>query len=89
MSEVVATAASTSASAAPPSTSRAAIHSTEVWITKAAVPSNPLVGRLSYHEFRYERAGASKDHALSSHLRVSSTTEVMEMFRFDGSRWVY
>lgn len=58
--------------------------------TKASgVPSNPFVGKLVYHEFRYERTGASKDRALSSHPRVLSTTEVMEIFRFDGSRWVY
>jgi hypothetical protein len=55
----------------------------------SGVPSNPFVGKLTYKELRYERAGSSKDGALSSQPRVLSTTEVMEIFRFDGSRWVY
>jgi len=56
---------------------------------ESGVPSNPFVGKLVYQELRYERAGASKDRALTSQPRVLSTTEVMEIFRFDGSRWVY
>jgi hypothetical protein len=55
----------------------------------SGVASNPFVGKLVYQELRYERAGSSKDHALSSEPRVLSSTEVMEIFRFDGSRWVY
>jgi hypothetical protein len=55
----------------------------------SGVPSNPFVGKLVYQEMRYERSGASKDRALTSQPRVLSTTEVMEIFRFDGRRWVY
>jgi hypothetical protein len=55
----------------------------------SGVPSNPFVGKLVYQELRYERSGASKDGALTGQPRVLSSTEVMEIFRFDGSRWVY
>jgi hypothetical protein len=55
----------------------------------SGVPSNPFVGKLVYSELRYQRAGATRERALASEPRVLEQTEVMEIFRFDGSRWVY
>jgi hypothetical protein len=55
----------------------------------SGLPSNPFVGKLVYEEHRYERAGESRADALASPPRVVSALVVMEIFRFDGSRWVY
>jgi hypothetical protein len=55
----------------------------------SGAPSTPLVGKLVYQELRYERSGASKGGALTNPPRVLSRIVVMEIFRFDGSEWVY
>jgi hypothetical protein len=53
------------------------------------VPSNPYVGKLIYKELRYRRSGTSLKRALSNPPQLLGATQVMEIFRFDGSKWVY
>jgi hypothetical protein len=53
------------------------------------VPSNPYVGKLVYKEFRYRITGPSMKRALTSKPQLLGATQVMEIFRFDGSNWVY
>ncbi len=53
------------------------------------VPSNPYVGKLVYKELHYRRAGSSLKRALTSKPQLLGATQVMEIFRFDGSKWVY
>jgi len=53
------------------------------------VPSNPFIGKLVYHELRYKRSGATPERAQSGDAKVLEAVEVMEIFRFDGKRWVY
>ncbi len=56
---------------------------------ETGVPSNPFIGKLVYHELRYRRAGATPERAHGGDASVLEQVEVMEIFRFDGSRWVY
>lgn len=53
------------------------------------VAENPYVGKLLYHELRYEKAGAERASARAAEPSVVATTEILEIFRFDGTRWVY
>jgi hypothetical protein len=50
---------------------------------------NPYVGRLVYHEIRYRHAGPTASEARRNMAAEVTRTEVMEIFRFDGQRWVY
>ena len=56
---------------------------------ETGVPSNPFIGKLVYHEMRYRRAGATPERAQTADASVLEQVEVMEIFRFDGTRWVY
>lgn len=47
------------------------------------------VGKLVYSEYVMQKWGASLQAARSSRARIAATTEVMELFRFDGTRWRY
>ncbi len=49
----------------------------------------PLVGRLGYHEIRYQKAGGTKSRARKSSPRELYRIEVTELFRYDGSSWRY
>ncbi len=53
------------------------------------VASNPYVGKLVYTERAVRRTGATKSKARSGSVQVVSEVEVMEIFRYDGKRWVY
>lgn len=53
------------------------------------VPSNPYVGKLVYKELRYRITGPSLKRALTSKPQLLGATQVMEIFRYDGSNWVY
>ena len=55
--------------------------------TKAGRTSS--IGKLVYHELRIRRAGRTADVARKSKPRVLERIEVMEIFRYDGSRWLY
>jgi hypothetical protein len=52
-------------------------------------PGKPGVGILVYMEKRYRRAGADVVKARSSDPAVVSQVEVTELFKFDGTRWIY
>jgi hypothetical protein len=56
---------------------------------ETGVPSNPFIGKLVYHELRYQRAGATPERAHTADANVLEQVEVMEIFRFDGTKWVY
>ncbi len=56
---------------------------------ETGVPSNPFIGKLVYQEMRYRRAGATPERAQTADASVLERVEVMEIFRFDGTRWVY
>jgi hypothetical protein len=47
------------------------------------------IGKLVYHELRYRKTGPTARKAAKSPLNVIERVEVLEIFRHDGSRWVY
>jgi hypothetical protein len=53
------------------------------------VPQNPYVGKLVYRELRYQKAARKRAVVRSAKPSVVASTEILEIFRFDGSRWVY
>ena len=55
----------------------------------SGVASNPFIGKLVYHEYQFRRTGPTAAGARSSASSVVQSVEVMEIFRFDGTRWVY
>jgi hypothetical protein len=52
-------------------------------------PAAPFVGKLVYHEIRYSKSGASPAAAQKVEPRELYRIEVMELFRYDGSAWLY
>jgi hypothetical protein len=52
-------------------------------------PENPLVGRLVYHELLYRKTSAELASVFDSVAEVIWSTEVLELFRYNGSRWLY
>jgi len=58
-------------------------------VKKTGVPANPFVGKLVYYEVRYRKAGKTREAARASRPRALERVEVLELFRFDGKRWVY
>lgn len=57
--------------------------------TSTVVPGRPSAGKLVYREILYQKAGETPASAQRSQPAVLQTTEVMEVFRFDGRRWTY
>ena len=57
--------------------------------TPTGKPVTPLVGRLGYHEIRYQKSGATRAGAKKSKPRELYRIEVTELFRYDGKSWVY
>lgn len=49
----------------------------------------PFVGQLVYEEIVYRRQGKSPNDARASKPTVAGRIQVMEIFKFNGSRWVY
>lgn len=60
-------------------------HTCTVKNGTASVP----VGTIRYLEVRYEKQGSSIEQAEHSRPRPVETTEVTEIFRFSGGKWVY
>ena len=50
---------------------------------------NPFVGKMVYSEGPYRKIGATREAARKNQPQAMTQTEVMEIFRYDGSRWVY
>ena len=57
--------------------------------TSRVTPGKPAVGKLVYQEILYEKVGSSAADAQQSRPAVLQTTEVMEVFRYDGHDWKY
>ena len=58
-------------------------------VARIPQPGKPGVGILVYMELRYRRSGSDAMQARSSQPAVLSQVEVTELFRFDGTRWLY
>ena len=58
-------------------------------VQPTGVTTNPFVGRLVYYEMRYQKAGKTRQTAGASRPRALEQIEVLEIFRYDGTRWVY
>lgn len=52
-------------------------------------PSSPWIGQIVYEEFVYRTWGASPKAARRSKPEVAARTQVLEIFKFDGAKWVY
>lgn len=52
-------------------------------------PSAPFVGHLVYEEIVYRKKGASPKDARGSEPEPAVRTRVMEIFKFDGVKWVW
>lgn len=52
-------------------------------------PGAPPVGIMSYRELRYRESGPTPAEALERPPEVVDVTEVVEIFRYAGGRWVY
>jgi hypothetical protein len=57
--------------------------------TGVVTPGRPAVGKLVYQEIVYQKRGATPAAAKSAEPAVLRTTEVMEVFRYDGRKWMY
>ncbi len=63
-------------------------HTCELKENKENKPPVP-VGKITYLEVRYEKAGATQEEAERSQARPVETTEVTEIFRYAKGVWVY
>ncbi len=52
-------------------------------------PDGSAIGRIVYQQLHMQKSGADRKHALENQPNELGRTEVMEIFRFDGSRWEY
>jgi hypothetical protein len=47
------------------------------------------IGKIIYHEFVYEKRGATVPEAQREPSKAVETTEVTEIFRYTNGKWVY
>jgi hypothetical protein len=47
------------------------------------------IGKIIYREIVYQKSGGSVPEAEKSAAEAIETTEVTEIFRYDGGKWVY
>lgn len=58
-------------------------------VQATGVAEAPYVGKLGYRENVYRKSGRSHRNARRSDPRLLNTTEVLEIFRYNGRDWVY
>ncbi len=58
-------------------------------VKETGVPGNPFVGKLIYYERRLRKSGKTYKAARANLPQALEEVAVMELFRFDGTRWVY
>lgn len=58
-------------------------------VRETGVPAQPFVGRLVYDEIEYQKSASTPGELSSQSPAVHTRTEVMEIFRYDGKKWVY
>jgi hypothetical protein len=51
--------------------------------------ASPYVGQIVYHEIRFERTGRTLKSARRSKPTALLHTEVLEIFRHNGSKWIW
>jgi len=57
-------------------------------ITKMGTQSTP-VGKIIYREIKYEKLGPTVEEAEHTEARPVETTEITEIFRYAGGKWIY
>jgi hypothetical protein len=57
--------------------------------TSQVTPGRPAVGKLVYQEIVYQKRGETPASAQRSEPLILQTTEVLEVFRYDGRKWMY
>jgi len=57
-------------------------------VTKMGTQSTP-VGKIVYREIMYEKLGPSIEEAQHTEARAVDVTEITEIFRYAGGKWIY
>ncbi len=57
-------------------------------VTKIGTQSTP-VGKITYREIKYEKLGATVEEAQRTDPRPIDATEITEIFRYAGGKWIY
>jgi len=57
-------------------------------VTKMGTQSTP-VGKITYREIKYEKLGPTVEDAERNPARPVETTEITEIFRYAGGKWIY
>lgn len=57
-------------------------------VTKMGTQSTP-VGKIIYREIKYEKLGSTIDEAAHTEARPIDVTEITEIFRYAGGKWIY
>lgn len=57
-------------------------------VTKMGTQSTP-VGKITYLEIKYEKLGPTAEEAEHNSPRPVETTEITEIFRYAGGKWIY
>jgi len=57
-------------------------------VTKIGTQSIP-VGKIVYREITYEKLGATIEEAERTEARPVDVTEITEIFRYAGGKWIY
>lgn len=57
-------------------------------VTKMGSQSTP-VGKISYQEIKYEKLGPTVEEAEHTAARPVEITQITEIFRYAGGKWIY
>ena len=57
-------------------------------VTKMGTQSTP-VGKITYREIKWEKLGPTIEAAEHNPARPVETTEITEIFRYAGGKWIY